>query len=199
MRSRFALILFLFAMPLSAHAQRGPRIASDGLFIGARLEPGAALAVGWDLDVYVTGDRALSLGPAITFAFLGEDGVDLGRRQDFLFAVDALRFKASMMPNSEIRPYVFLGGGFYYAQLPAQQSGPRTVLVLPDRTPAMALLDYAYREAAGGLLSGGIGFDGYLTSSFGLSVVVAAHIRLSDDDRVPLAWADAMLGIRFGL
>ncbi len=193
-----ALAVALF--PAAASADEHPTIASDGLYIGARLEPGGALLVGYDLDIYLTGDRLVSLGPAVTFAFLGEDGADLGRRQDWLLAVDFLRLKVSLIGGEgPFRPYLFLGGGMTYASLPAQETEPREVIVLPDRTPATAVIAHPQAETFNAQIAAGAGADLYLTDSFGLSLGVAARVRLTDDERMPLAWGEAFFGVRFGL
>ena len=189
-----------FAAPSFAAADESPTTASDGLFVGARLEPGGALALAWDIDVYLTGDRVLSLGPAASIAFLGTDGADLGRRQDALLAIDFLRFKVALNGGHDrFRPYLAVGGGIHYAWLPAQRSGPREVILLPDETEAMAELRYEEAGVFGGLLSLGGGADLYFADNFGIAVSVIAHLRLSGEERVPLFWAETLVGIRFGL
>ncbi len=200
MRTHLLVLLVLAGAMAPAVARAHPRIATDGLFIGARLEPGGALSLAYDLDIYLTGDRVLSLGPAASFSFLGEDGTDLGRRQDYLLAVDVLRVKVALTGgDSWVRPYLFLGGGFYYASLPEQRSGPREVFVLPDGAPATAELRYAALEAWGGLASGGAGLDLYVIDSLAFAVLLAGHLRIGDQDRVPLFFAETLVGLRFGL
>lgn len=201
MPSRLLALLGVLTVlaPAAASADEFPTTATDGLFVGARLEPGGALALAWDLDIYLTGDRVLSLGPAVSFAVLGEDGADLGRRQDALLAIDFLRLKVALNGGEDrFRPYLFLGGGLYYAWLPEQRSGPRDVF-LEDGTPGTAELRYAAAEELGGLLSLGVGGDLYFVDNFALAISVATHLRLSDADRVPLFWVETLLGIRFGL
>lgn len=195
------LILALLALaPSTALADERPTIASDGLFIGTRLEPGAALLFGYDLDIYLTGDRFISLGPAVSFAFLDEDGVELGRRQDWLLTVDFLRLKVSLIGGEgEFRPYLFLGGGMTYASLPQQETEERDVLVLPDETPATAIVRYPEIEDFGAQISAGAGLDMYLLDNFALAIGLAAHIRLTEQERLPLSWAEVLAGIRFGL
>jgi hypothetical protein len=196
LRLAILLTLLLAPSPASAH----PTVASDGIYIGARLEPGAALALAWDLDIYLTGDRLLSLGPAVSFAFLGEDGRELGRQQDYLFSVDVLRFKLSLNGGDDwARPYLFLGGGFYYAFLPEQRSDPHDVFLLPDGTPATAELRYERIEDLAGLASAGGGVDLYVLDSFAIAASVVTHLRIGDQNRIPLFWAEALVGIRFGL
>jgi len=194
------LLLALSALPATAAADERPTLASDGLFVGARLEPGAAFLLGWDLDIYVTGDRFLSLGPAATLAFLGEDGEELGRRQDWLLTLDFLRFKVSLTGGEgAVRPYLFLGGGMAYAWLPAQQTEAREVVLLPDETEAMAVIRYPEAEELAAQVSAGVGLDAYLADNFGLTVAVAAHVRLTEQERLPLSWAEILAGVRFGL
>ncbi len=193
----FVLCFFVLA---PARALAHPRVASDGIFIGGRLEPGGALALAYDLDIYLTGDRLLSLGPAATFSFLGEDGRELGRQQDFLFAVDVLRFKVALNGGDNwARPYLFLGGGFYYASLPEQRSDPYDVFVLPDGTPATAELRFSAIEDVAGLASAGGGLDLYFIENLAVAFVLTTHLRIGDQARVPLFWAEALVGLRFGL
>lgn len=192
------LALLVFA-PSGAAADEFPTIASDGLFVGARLEPGGAFLLGYDLDIYLTGDRVLSLGPAATFAFLGEDGSDLGRRQDWLLTIDFLRLKVAINDGEgQVRPYLMLGGGMTYASLPQQDSGPRQV-VLDDGTVTMAALRYDATEDFGGQISAGGGADFYLVSNLALALSIVGHLRLGEQDRLPLFWAEVMAGLRFGL
>ena len=196
-----ALVLVSLALlPASpAQAQDFPTLASDGLFVGGRLEPGGALLLGYDLDIYLTGDRVLSLGPAATFSFLGEDGADQGRRQDWLLTIDFLRVKVSIADgNSRVRPYLSLGGGMTYAALPEQTSGPIEV-VLEDGTLATAERRFAATEDFGGQISFGAGLDVYLIDSLAIAAAVVGHLRVHEQDRLPLFWTELMLGLRFGL
>src|SRR3990172_12997653 len=66
-----------------ARADGPPRIASDAFWVGVRFGPDGALSAGYDLDVYLTDDRAVSLGPGATVSVLGKDA-PFGQRQDFL-------------------------------------------------------------------------------------------------------------------
>ena len=194
------LIAALLVSASPARADDHPTLASDGVFVGVRLEPGAALSLGYDLDIYLTGDRVLSVGPAATFAFLGEDGSDVGQRQDWLLAIDFLRVKVALNDgHGAARPYIFLGGGMFYASLPEQRSEPREVFLVPDGTPATAELRFAADERFGALLSSGLGLDVYFADGFGVAAVLASHVRLSDDGRVPDFWAELSVGLRFGL
>lgn len=194
------LVAALSLAPSTAAADEFPTIASDGLFLGARLEPGAALLFGYDLDIYLTGDRFISLGPAVTFAFLDDNGVELGRRQDWLLTVDFLRLKVSLIGGEgEFRPYLFIGGGMTYASLPEQETEERDVLVLPDRTPATAVVRYPQTEDFGAQISAGAGLDVYLIDNLALSMGLAAHVRVTDQERLPQTWAELLLGVRFGL
>lgn len=185
-------------VPSAARADEMPTIASDGLFVGARLEPGGALLFGYDLDVYLTGDRVLSLGPALTFAFLGEDGADQGRRQDWLLTLDFLRLKVGFAAEGQLRPYLSIGGGMTYASLPAQTSGTIEV-VLPDGTVTSAERRFSATEDFGGQLSIGGGLDAYLLPNLAVCVAVVGHLRLHTQERLPLFWSEVMAGIRFGL
>ena len=183
-----------------ATAQSYPTTASDGLFVGVRAEPGAALSLAYDLDIYLTGDRVLSLGPAVSFSFLSDSGSDFGRRQDALLQLDFLRLKVGLAGgNSRFRPHLLVGGGMYYAWLPEQRSAPRDVFVLPSGEPATAELRFESVEQFGAVLSLGAGLDVYLVDNFAIAIALVGHLRLSDEDRVPQFWSQALIGIRFGL
>lgn len=198
-RLPFALaVLAAASIAAPAQADEYPTVASDGLFVGARLEPGGALLLGYDLDVYLTGDRILSLGPTATFSFLGEDGADQGRRQDWLLTIDFLRLKVGLAGSGRVRPYLALGGGMTYASLPEQTSGPIEV-VLPDGTITTAERRFAATEDFGGQLSMGGGLDVYFLSNLAFSISIAAHVRLHEQERLPLFWSELMAGLRFGL
>jgi len=198
-RLAFVALALAALSPATASADEFPTVASDGLFVGARLEPGGALLLGYDLDIYLTGDRVLSLGPAATFSFLGEDGATFGRRQDWLLTVDFLRLKVAVNDGTgRVRPYLSLGGGMTYASLPEQASGPHMV-VLADGTFANADLRYDAIQDFGGQLSAGGGADFYLVENLGIAVAIVGHLRLSEQERLPLFWAELTVGLRFGL
>ncbi|MCA9608184.1 MAG: hypothetical protein KC619_21390 [Myxococcales bacterium] len=197
--SRAAALLLLASLwPSAARADEFPSVASDGLFVGARLEPGGALLLGYDLDIYLTGDRIVSLGPAASFAFLGEDGADQGRRQDWLLTVDFLRLKVSILGESRVRPYLAVGGGMTYASLPEQTSGPIDV-VLEDGTATTAERRYRATEDFGGQISLGAGLDVYLIENLAVCFAITGHLRLHEQERLPLFWSEIMAGLRFGL
>lgn len=196
------LLAILALAPSSARADELPTIASDGLYVGARAEPGVALTLAYDLDIYLTEDRVLSLGPAASFSFLGEEGSELGRRQEYLLAIDFLRLKVAMNDgHGPLRPYLFVGGGMTWAHLPAQTSPPRDVFLLPDGTPATAEVRYTAADLFGGLLSVGGGLDFYPDESIplALALTLVSHFRLSDEARMPFFWAEALVGVRFGM
>src|SRR5690606_37007095 len=129
-----ALLLF------SGHAHaREPRIASDAFYVGARIDPGVALLAGWDLDVYLSRDRAWSLGPGVMLSVLGT-GERAGMEQDFMLSADVLRLKIQVSePGGSWRPYLMLGGGFSYAQLPAQTEDEVTFDELEKFTPMLTV------------------------------------------------------------
>ena len=198
-RCAIVLSLLSIASPIVARADEFPTVASDGLFVGARLEPGGALLLGYDLDIYLTGDRVVSLGPAATFSFLGEDGAEQGRRQDWLLTIDFLRLKVGIGGGeSRLRPYLSIGGGMTHAAYPAQSSGPIEV-VLADGSSVTGERRYGADEEFGGQISAGGGLDFYLVSNLALAVAVQGHLRLHERSRLPLFWTELMLGLRFGL
>ena len=83
--------------------------------------------------------------------------------------------------------------------LPEQETEERDVLVLPDRTPATAVVRYPQMEDFGAQISAGAGLDVYLIDNLALSMGLAAHVRVTDQERLPQTWAELLLGVRFGL
>lgn len=201
-----SLSLLSFVCPPGARADtpeqerdEGPRVATDGLYVGARGEPDVALLLGWDLDLYITGTRAVSMGPAISLALLGEEPSAEGRRQEYLVTLDFLRWKFQLnRVGSPVRWHVLVGGGMYWASLPEQQ-GPMHEIVLEGGTTTTAFLNYPYVEGLGAHFSVGLGVDVFVGPSFGVSVFTLGRVRLDDEmDRIPRVWAETGLGIRFG-
>ncbi len=166
-----------------AHA-REPRIASDAFYVGARIDPGVALLAGWDLDVYLSRDRSWSLGPGLMLSVLGT-GERAGMEQDLMISADILRLKVQVNEaGGEWRPYLMVGGGFSYVQLPEQTEDEVTFAELEKFTP---------------MLTVGFGGDLFAGGSWGLAMLLATHFHLSGEERLPLAWAEVALGIRFGI
>lgn len=196
-QSLFLVLAVFFAAPTLARAD-SPRISSDGLYLGARFEPGVAFTLAYDLDVYLSRDRFVSIGPAASMSFLGSNGSELGRRQDYLLAVDVARLKISLTQEPSTRTYILVGGGFDIAHLPAQEGSLRDV-TLASGTVASARLTFPEQSSVNGLISVGLGFDAYLNSHFGLATALVSHIRVGGDDRVPRFWAELLFGFRFGL
>lgn len=201
-----ALFLLLLLVPLRARADTpeqerdaGPHLVTDALYVGARGEPNVALLLGWDLDLYLTGTRAVSMGPALSIAVAGDEPDADGRRQDFLATLDFLRWKFQInRVGSSVRWHVLVGAGMYWASLPAQQ-GPVRELVLSDGSVTTGYADFPHVEGFGGQATFGIGVDLFEGSSFGASLFTLAHVRLDDDmHRMPRIWAETAIGIRFG-
>lgn len=201
-----ALFSLLLLVPPRARADTpeqerdaGPRIATDALYVGARGEPNVALLLGWDLDLYLTGTRAVSMGPALSIAVAGEEPDAEGRRQDFLATLDFLRWKFQInRVGSSVRWHVLVGAGMYWASLPGQQ-GPVREIVLSDGSTTTGALDFPHVEGFGGHATFGIGVDLFEGANFGASLFTLAHVRLDDDmHRMPRIWAETAIGIRFG-
>jgi len=191
------LALALTAAPAPAHADHGPRIASEAFWVGLRVGPDSALLMGYDLDVYLSDDRAISLGPGATFSVLGKDA-PFGQAQDFMLTVDVLRFKVGVNePNDDWRPYFFMGAGFDYVSL---QAATETLDLSPPGDPPSPIMHTlpALHEFEGAMTLG-FGGDLFLGGAWAITTMVDGHLRLSGSSRVPLAWLDVALGIRFGI
>lgn len=192
----FAALLDIRGAP--ARADGMPRIASDAFWVGARFGPDGALCAGYDLDVYLTDDRALSLGPGATISVLGKDA-PFGQRQDFLLVVDVLRFKVQLNEaGEEWRPYFFLGGGFDYVSL---RAATETVEVTPEGStmPVTGVRALPKLHEFQGIFSMGLGADLFTGGAWALSMMINDHFRLSGTSRVPVMWLDFTIGVRFGI
>jgi len=182
-----------------AEARDKPSVATDAFYIGTRLSPGAALLAGWDLDVYLTRDRAISLGPGVSVSVLGpETG---GTTQDIMVAVDVARFKLQVnSAGEEWRPYFMVGGGFAWVRQPAATEGDVTISIGegPDDT-ATGTRTFPARERFLGIVSFGAGADLFVGGPWALSLAAFTHARAGSIPRIPELWVDLVVGIRFGL
>lgn len=195
------LVVALAALPFGpaapARADGAPRIASDAFWVGARFGPDGALLAGYDLDVYLTDDRAISLGPGATISVLGKDA-PFGQRQDFLLVVDVLRFKVQLNEaGEEWRPYFFVGGGFDYVSLPAAHEPAE---VTPEGGMAVTG-DHTVPDLREfqGIFSMGFGVDLFTGGAWALTAMLNNHFRIGGTDRVPVLWLDFAIGVRFGI
>ncbi|MDP3278879.1 MAG: hypothetical protein Q8Q09_27050 [Deltaproteobacteria bacterium] len=182
-----AAALALGLLSHDAHAvgdpERRPTLLSDGFYLGARGEPGWALLAGWDLDVYPTADRAVSLGPAVTVTALSTDALSL-RTQRVMVSVDAVRLKVGLnYPGGLFRPFALVGGGFLWTQFALRELPLATA---PD-------------ESFAGHMVVGAGADIWGRRSFGVTVMSLTRIRVVGPERLPLAWFEASIGFRVGL
>lgn len=201
---RSSIIAFVFGgltlLPLSARADRRPNMATDAFYVGARVDPGAALVFAWDLDVYLLRNRALSIGPGVSLSLLGTPATQ-GRYQDLLVAADVLRFKVGVnSPGHEWRPFFLAGGGFSYARLPDQYDTGVTVVPSTDHhgMPTVGDVHYAALERFAPMLTFGGGVDLFFDGPVGVTLLWSNHISLSPIPRMPDVWMEVSLGIRFG-
>jgi hypothetical protein len=169
------LVVLSVATPARAD---GPRYSSDGIYVGARVTPGVALYVAYDLDVYLDAGRRFSLGPGVGATFFGAEA-DVGQQQDYSIEVDPLRFKAQPTVGGHIRPFGLVTAGFLYARYP-----------MP---PAAAADEWAATLAVGG------GADFWIEDHFALDVLLTSRFRLSASDALPIAWVELAVGGRFGM
>lgn len=194
-----ASIAALAAAPREARADRRPTLVTDGFYAGARLEPGIALSMAWDVDVYLRRSRAASVGPAVSVSVL--NGLaDPGRVQDVLVAVDALRFKLGpSLAGGEWRPFASLGAGFTYARLPAGERTGVEVIPSPGAMPVRGSIQYPALEAFSPLISLGGGVDWFTDGPIALSGQIVGRLNPIGPERLPVAWLEVQLGLRFGL
>lgn len=181
-----------------AHARR-PTVATDAFYVGTTIAPGAALTGAWDLDVYLTRDRMLSVGPGVSIAVLsGQEPA--GQRYDLLLGVDVVRLKLGVNePGGALRPFFTLGGGFYYVQFPEEVVGVTGSTGEPGEDPVTVSETLAEDDEFGGLLTFGFGIDVFVDGPWGLTVAGLSRVRISENDRLPEIWSELLLGVRFGL
>jgi hypothetical protein len=178
---------------------REPRVASDAFYVGMRVGPGAALHAMWDLDIYLSRDRSVSLGPGVGLSVLGT-GERQGTVQDLLVAADVLRLKLEVDESGgEWRPYLMIGGGFSWAKLPAQDVTGVAVVGMDGMTTTTGTQRLPALEEFAPMMTLGWGADVFAGGTWGLALLIQTHFHLSGSARVPDVWADVALGIRFGI
>ncbi|MBL8679581.1 MAG: hypothetical protein JNK05_10465 [Myxococcales bacterium] len=172
------------AAPRSAHAiDDRPTIVSDAFYVGARAEPGWALSLGWDLDVYPTSDRAVSLGPGLAVMVLSSDPPS-PRTPEVSVALDAVRAKIGLNASGGLfRPFALVGGGFQWTRFAQRIEAP-----VGGRD-----------ELFTGLFTVGAGADVWSRGKFGVTTMLVTRIRAFGSDRVPTASFEWCVGFRFGL
>jgi hypothetical protein len=189
-------LLLLLAAPASA--QSAIHSVSDAVFVGGRLEPDGAWLFAYDLDVLVT-DRStgISLGPSVSFSFGADGGTDLGRRQEWLLAVDALRARATIVQEHGLRLMAVAGGGVWVASMYEQLTTPRQV-ILADGTTTQASEHYPSEFPFGGMLTVGAACDWYWDARWALAAYAVGHVRLDQENRMPAFWMELGIGFRLG-
>ncbi len=201
MRTRLVTVLLGLAvvlLPATAQA-RYPRLTTDGLYVGVRALPDAALLVAWDLDVYVMRNRLLSIGPAVSVAVLGGDAIRPARPQDLLLAVDVIRLKVGLNePGGRFRPHFLVGGGFTYYMLPEHDEEGVTVIPEGGTEPVTGRVHHPAESGFGGILTLGAGADVFFSNYLGMTGFGVVHVDFSEGP-LPTAWLELAVGIRFGL
>ncbi len=178
---RFTHALVVLGLPLfiaAPAAADGPRYSSDGVYVGARVTPGVALYVAYDLDVYLDAERRFSLGPGVGATFFGAEA-DVSQQQDYSVEVDPLRFKAQPTVGGHIRPFGLITGGVLYARYPTP--------------PAPSVEEWA------ATLGIGAGADFWIEEHWALDLLLTARFRLTASDTLPIAWVELAVGGRFGM
>jgi hypothetical protein len=195
MRSVVATVTALslpLIVPGVACADRKPTTATDGFFVGARLEPGVALLGGWDLDVYLVRDRSVAVGPGVTASVLSTTTSTPGQQQTFLLAADIVRLKIGPSVTGDLRPFVTIGGGFSYARFAEQN-------ITTSGSSMAVALHYPSGEEFSPMASLGGGADWFLGGPVAVSLQMMAHYHIIGSSRMPDLWVDLAVGIRFGL
>jgi hypothetical protein len=160
-----------------------PTIVTDAFYVGARAEPGWALALAWDADFYLASDRAVSLGPGVSLTILSNDPPS-SRTQSLSLAVDAVRAKVGLNPAGGLfRPFVLLGGGFAWTRFAQRIEAPAG----------------AFDEAFTGLVTVGAGADVWSRGRWGVTTQLLTRLRAFGSERVPTASFEFGVGFRFGL
>ncbi|MBI2893882.1 MAG: hypothetical protein HYY06_10045 [Deltaproteobacteria bacterium] len=192
-----ALLTLLYG---TAAARGRPTVATDAFYVGTRLAPGAALLAGWDLDVYLSRDRAWSLGPGVSVAVLGSKA-PAGAEQDLLVSVDVARLKIAVAEaGGAWRPHLFVGGGFAWVRMPEQVESGVTVSTGegPDEN-ATGERRFPELDEFLGIVSFGAGADLFSDGPWAFAFATISHVRLRDIERLPEVWTELVLGVRFGL
>lgn len=199
---RIPLALTVFALGAAvtteARADRRPSIASDAFYVGMRVGPGVALVGAWDLDVYLSRSRAVSLGPGVSVALLGSEAQP-GERQNVLVMGDVLRLKVQLNEAGGVwRPYFLVGGGAGFVWLRAEDN-PSVTVTPPGGTPVTGRIAYGEVSEFFPAMVAGMGADLYLTNHVALAFCALSRFRLTGTERLPDAWAEMNVGVRFGL
>lgn len=192
------LVTTAWLAPATAFARR-PTVATDAFYVGMDIAPGVSLTGAWDLDVYLTRDRMLSVGPGVALAVLsGEEPA--GQQYDLLLAVDVVRLKIGVNePGNAVRPWFMVGGGFYYVQFPEEVVSVTGSTGDPMDDPVTVSRTLAEDEEFGGLVSFGFGVDVFVDGPWGVTLAGINRVRISETDRLPEISAELLLGVRFGL
>ncbi len=166
-----------------ARADDRPTLVSDAFYVGARAEPGWALALGWDVDVYPTADRAISLGPGVSVTALSNDPPG-ARRQLLTVSADALRLKVGLNhPGGLFRPFALVGAGLVWARF-AERAGAGDAATDERFAPSATL---------------GGGADIWGRGAFGVTALMLTRFNLGGTDRLPTAWCELAIGVRVGI
>lgn len=160
-----------------------PTIVTDAFYLGARAEPGWALAFAWDADFYLSADRAVSLGPALSVAVLSNDAPS-PRTPVVSVSVDAVRAKFGLNhPGGLFRPFALVGLGFAWTRFAQRIDAPAGSL----------------DEAFTGMVALGAGADLWSRGRWGITTQMLSRLRAFGSERVPTASFELGVGFRFGL
>lgn len=174
------------------------RSTTHALWVGGRFDPGAAWLAGYDLEIELGTPCGFNLGPSLSVAFGGGDGG--AARQDVLASLDVLRGRFLLDEHDcgscGYRLQALVGAGMYFVVSPA------IALPVPyvnDNGEASFLLQqHAEDWRFGAQVTGGVSADWWFGREFGITGLLAFHVRLDDYGRMPAIWAEAGLGVRLG-
>jgi len=190
-----ALALALFAAPAMAQDRHD---TTEALLIGGRFDPGAAWLVAYDLEIELGTPCGFNLGPSASVAFGGLDGGP--QRQDVLATLDVLRGRFLLDQHScgscGYRLQALVGAGMYFAMHGAAEIARVYENENHETIPVLERFEQEWRFGA--QVSAGMSADWWFTHDWGITGMLAFHVRLDDYARMPGIWAEAGLGIRFG-
>ncbi|MBI5516031.1 MAG: hypothetical protein HY909_19770 [Deltaproteobacteria bacterium] len=182
----------------AARCDRRPTVASDGFYIGARVGPGTAFTGAWDLDVYLTRNRLLSIGPAVSLNILGRNA-PAGQEQELVVSGD-MRLKIGLNePGGIFRPFVMLGGGFTYAELLETRQAGVSVTPPGSLMSVQGEVLHPRLRQWSPMLTLGAGMDLFALGAVGFTTAFQTRFHLGGSDRLPDAWFELLFGVRFGL
>jgi len=171
---------------------------SDALYVGMQAGPDLAFLVAYDFDVLVSSrSDGISIGPSVSFGFGGQGSAEHGRIQEYLFAADFLRLRATVLQEWGMRVTLLFGAGMYFTSLIDQRTQAHPA-ELPDGTPVTVTEHFPGQQVPGAMISTGAGFDWYWDHEWGIATYLVTHVRVDEQTRIEPLWIELGVGIRLG-